>query len=175
MLDGTRTWISVAPHLPTAGTKLLDGVRKLSEVERRFRFSRPPARQAYRVRAHGRAGRILRRIPSEVIEARCGGAHRRAWVRVRAHPCPWQRVPRRHPPGRHGARLEIALKIEGGTIKEHMKSDVQQAGGVDFLSPLLTKPPLGPVLWDVKEPRNGANPFEVMNLKRKVPSGSAYT
>ena len=28
---------------------------------------------------------------------------------------------------------------------------------------------------DVKEPRNGANPVEVMNLKRKVPSGSAYS
>eukprot|EP00964_Phaeocystis_antarctica_P127405 scaffold91084_cov27-Phaeocystis_antarctica.AAC.1 len=44
-------------------------------------------------------------------EARCGDAHRRAWVRVRANARAWQHVPRRHPHGRHGARVEIANRV----------------------------------------------------------------
>ena len=84
MLDGTRTWISVAPHLPTAGTDLPDNVRNLLKVERRFCFCRPPARQAYRVRAHGRALAAGGGSPSEVKHA--------AAVRIVARGCACVRI-----------------------------------------------------------------------------------
>ena len=66
------------------GTESAEGVRSSAEFERRFCFCRPSARQAYRVRAHGRALAAGGGSPSEVKHA--------AAVRIVARGCACVRI-----------------------------------------------------------------------------------
>ena len=55
------------------------------------------------------------------------------------------------------------------------KSEGCPTGGRDFYFASAVQTAACALLVGRQRPGNGTNPVEVMNLKRKVPSGSAYT
>ena len=128
---------SVAPHLPRAGFFTPTLVREIPIRETNFWFLQASARACSSSRHAWAAGR---EYGGEAVKDRAGrgGAHGRARVRVRAHPRAWQRVRRRH-----AAPLpSVALEIEGGTLRELIKSEGCPTGGAILISPRQAKPRL---------------------------------
>jgi len=139
-LQCTQAWISVAPHLLTADSDLLDDLRNLLDIETSFWFLQASARACSSSR-HAWAGGRARLAWPVGDRAGRGSAHDRARVRARAYPRARQRVRRRLSASRHG--LARFKRLFRGV--EPARTLLKVPTPWTFFSLLLAKPRLGAV------------------------------
>ena len=133
-------WRSVAPHLLTADSDLLDNLRNLLDIETSFWFLQASARACSSSQHAWDQSYILVWAPVGDRAGR-GSAHDRARVRARAYPRARQRVRRRLSASRHG--VAVFKRLFRGV--EPARTLLNVPTPCTFFSLLLAKSRLGAV------------------------------